>query len=145
MCWVGISSHIIMWVHGLVQSRQSNQYGLTEADDNIIQAMRNLHSPTRGSNEASVEFNARLATSQRLRKDIEDSDRERRNKSRQQEDLLAEVKRLRQEHKAYENDRRQHKAAKRDRESKRSHKNAKPDKEMRRRELQRVARNASCP
>ena len=116
------------------QSRQSNQYGLTEADDNIIQAMRNLHSPTRGSNEASVEFNARLAASQRLRKDIEDSDRERRKRFRQQEELLAEVKRLRQEHKNYENDRRQHKAAKRDRESKRSRKNAKPDREMRRRE-----------
>ena len=96
--------------------------------------MHNLHSPTRGSNEASVEFNARLAASQRLRKDIEDSDRERRNRARQQEDLLAEVRRLCQEHKAYENDCRQHKAAKRDRESKRSHKNAKPDKEMRRRE-----------
>ena len=74
------------------KSRQSNQYGLTEADDNIIQAMLNLHSPTRGLNEVSVEFNARLAVSQKLCKDIEDSDRERRNKSHQQEDLMEEVK-----------------------------------------------------
>jgi hypothetical protein len=39
------------------QSRQSNQYGLTE-QENIVQAMRKLHSPTRGSYEASDEFNA---------------------------------------------------------------------------------------
>ena len=54
------------------QSRQSNQDGLTEEDENIVQAMHKLHSPTRGSNEASDEFNARIAASQRLHKDIED-------------------------------------------------------------------------
>ncbi|KIM73026.1 hypothetical protein PILCRDRAFT_15580 [Piloderma croceum F 1598] len=48
------------------QSRQSNQYGLTEEDENIIQAMRKLHSPTRGSYKASDKFNAHLAASQRL-------------------------------------------------------------------------------
>src|SRR5258705_2404161 len=47
---------------------------------------------------------------------------------------MAEVKCLHQEQKEYENDRRQHKAAKCDRENKRSRKNAKPDKEMRRQE-----------
>ncbi|KIM85626.1 hypothetical protein PILCRDRAFT_5298 [Piloderma croceum F 1598] len=79
------------------QSRQSNQYGLTEEDENIIQAMRKLHSPTRGSYEASDKFNARLAASQRLQKDIEDSNKAERKRIRQQEDLRAEVKRLRQE------------------------------------------------
>jgi hypothetical protein len=65
------------WTNSPSQSRQSNQYGLTEADDNIIQVVHKLHLPTRGSNEASVEFNAHLAASQRLHKDIEDSNKER--------------------------------------------------------------------
>jgi hypothetical protein len=54
------------------QSRQSNQHGLTIEDENIIQAMQRLHSPTRGSNEESNEFNARISASQRLRRGIED-------------------------------------------------------------------------
>ncbi|KIM82396.1 hypothetical protein PILCRDRAFT_7797 [Piloderma croceum F 1598] len=74
------------------QSRQSNQYGLTEEDENIIQAMCKLHSPTRGSYEVSDEFNAHLAVSQWLQKDIEDLNKAEWKRIRQQEDLRAEVK-----------------------------------------------------
>ncbi|KIM86496.1 hypothetical protein PILCRDRAFT_4974 [Piloderma croceum F 1598] len=116
------------------QSRQSNQYGLTEEDENIIQAMRKLHLPTRGSYEASDEFNARLAASQRLRKDIEDSNKAEQKRIRQQEDLRAEVERLRQEQEIYETERKQHGAVVCNREPDRPHKDVRPGGEMRRRE-----------
>jgi hypothetical protein len=53
---------------------------LAEQDENIVQAMRKLHSPTRGSYEASDEFNARLAVSHQLQKDIEESNKAERNR-----------------------------------------------------------------
>ncbi|KIM91272.1 hypothetical protein PILCRDRAFT_1441 [Piloderma croceum F 1598] len=102
------------------QSRQSNQYGLTEEDENIIQAMRKLHLPTRGSYEASDEFNARLAAEQK--------------RIRQQEDLRAEVERLRQEQEIYETERKQRGAVVRNREPDRPREDVRPGGEMRRRE-----------
>jgi hypothetical protein len=53
-------------------SRQSNQHGLTIEDENIVQAMQRLHSPTRGSNKESNKFNAHISASQQLRRGIED-------------------------------------------------------------------------
>jgi len=107
---------------------------LTEEDENIVQAMHKLHSPTRESNEASDEFNARITVSQRLRKDIEDSHRAEWKRLRQQEDLRAEVKRLHKEQELYEIERKQRGAVIRDRELDRSREDARLGGEIRRRE-----------
>ena len=113
-------------------SRQSNQHGLTIEDENIILAMQRLHSPTRGSNEESNEFNARISASQRLRRGIEDPQRAEWRKSHQRKELRAEIDELWQEKEI--NEHKQPGAVKRDRRIDRSHGNAGPDGEMRRRE-----------
>ncbi|KIM72171.1 hypothetical protein PILCRDRAFT_16385 [Piloderma croceum F 1598] len=99
------------------QSRQSNQYGLTEEDENIIQAMRKLHSLTRGSYE-----------------DIEDSNKAERKRIHQQEDLKVEVEQLRQEQEVYETECKQCGAVVRNREPDRPCEDVRPGGEMRRRE-----------
>jgi hypothetical protein len=112
------------------QSRQSNQHGLTIEDENIIQAMQRLHSPTRGSNEESNEFNAHILVSQWLRRGIEDPQRAEWRKPHQRKELRAEIDELRQEQELNECE--QPGAVKRDRRIDRPRGNAGPDGEMRR-------------
>jgi hypothetical protein len=107
---------------------------LNEEDENIVEAMHRLHSPTRGSNEASDKFNARIAASQRLHKDIEDSHRAEWKRLCQQEDLRAKVKRLCKEQELYEIERKQRGAVICNREPDRPREDARPGGEMRRRE-----------
>jgi hypothetical protein len=111
-------------------SRQSNQHGLTIEDENIDQAMQRLHSPTRGSNEESNKFNARISASQWLRRGIEDPQRAEWRKPHQRKELRAEVDELRHEQEINEHE--QPETAKHDRKVGRSHGNAGPDGEMRR-------------
>jgi hypothetical protein len=114
------------------QSRQSNQYGLTIEDENIIQAMQRLHSPTRGSNEESNKFNACILASQWLHREIEDSQQAEWRKLHQRQELRTEVDKLQQEQELNECEHSE--AVKCDCRISRSHGNAGPDREMRRRE-----------
>jgi hypothetical protein len=75
--------------------------------------MQRLHSPTRGSNEESNEFNARILASQQLRRGIEDPQRAEWRKPHQRKELSAEIDELRQEQEI--NEREQPGAVKRDR------------------------------
>jgi hypothetical protein len=84
----------------------------------------------RGSNEASNRFNACIAVSQWLQKDIEDSHRAEWKKLHQQQELRAKVKKLQQEQELYKDEHEQHKAVKHDCKIGRSGGNARPDGEM---------------
>jgi hypothetical protein len=97
--------------------------------------MQRLHSPTRGSNEESNKFNARILVSQWLRRGIEDPQRAEWRKPHQRKELRAEIDELRQEQELNECE--QPGAVKRDRRIDRPRGNAGPDGEMRRREYYR--------
>jgi len=116
------------------QSRQSNQFGLTIEDKNIIQAMQRLHLPTRGSNEEINKFNARVSASQRLWREIEDSQRAEWRKLHQRQELDTEVSKLLQEQEQHKDECEQPEAVKHDSRKERSRRNVRPDGEMRRQE-----------
>jgi len=103
-------------------------------DENIIQAMQRLHSPTRGSNEEINEFNARVSASQRLRREIEDSQRAEWRKLHQRQELDTEVSKLLQEQEQHEDEREQPEAVKHDSRKERSRRDTRPGGDMRRRE-----------
>ena len=71
------------------------------SDENIREAMRNLHMPTRRANESRDEYNSRLAASLRLRKEQEEREKAERRDLQRQRELRDEAEMLRREQEEY--------------------------------------------
>ena len=72
------------------------------SDDNIREAMRNLHTPTRRKGETREEHDSRLAASKRIQAEQERDRRAEARKIRKDMEIVAEVRQLQQERKNYE-------------------------------------------
>src|SRR6202167_3066714 len=71
------------------------------SDENIREAMRNLHMPTRRANESRDEYNSRLAASLCLRKEQEEREKAERRDLQRQRELRDEAEMLRREQEEY--------------------------------------------